>query len=112
MGGKNSTGGAANRSELIRRFGINERHLSPQHDYTFGENNKVQYKRGNRRYYPPWNYKKLGVQLADSSFMNADNGWVVAYHGTFPDAVPEIIHRRGFEGERWQTAPEKWEFVR
>ena len=83
--------GAANRDQLIRRFGINERYLNPQHDYTYGEDNKVQYKRGNRPYYPPWNYTKLGVQLADSSFMNADNGWVVAYHGTYPDVVSEII---------------------
>mmetsp|Transcript_38570 Transcript_38570/g.47796 ORF Transcript_38570/g.47796 Transcript_38570/m.47796 type:complete len:179 (+) Transcript_38570:55-591(+) len=83
--------GAANRSELIRRFGISESRLNPSHDYTYSQDDGRSYTRGGRAYYPPWGYVKLGVQLHDASFMDASNGWVVAYHGTYPDSVGQII---------------------
>lgn len=91
------------RSVLIQKFGLSAGDFAPQYDYTYSDQDVegMTRVRGGESYQPPKGFTKLALNVdryGDASWLNKKHGWVVAYHGTFPnEATLKSIIRDGLK---------------
>lgn len=90
------------RDDIIDELGLRERDFNSQYDYVYRDTSTPCRRRGSENFIWPAGWKKLALDLSHhsgSSWLDRNDGWPVAFHGTSGDDADVIkdIVRNGFK---------------
>eukprot|EP00445_Apocalathium_hangoei_P042329 CAMPEP_0203975656 /NCGR_PEP_ID=MMETSP0359-20131031/100721_1 /ASSEMBLY_ACC=CAM_ASM_000338 /TAXON_ID=268821 /ORGANISM="Scrippsiella Hangoei, Strain SHTV-5" /LENGTH=386 /DNA_ID=CAMNT_0050913859 /DNA_START=36 /DNA_END=1196 /DNA_ORIENTATION=+ len=83
--------GMDKRSQIILEFLLDDSNFNARFDWTYPDDNGHLFYRHGERYNPPWGWARLAINVHDSSILHESGGWVIAYHGTGAQWLPNIM---------------------
>eukprot|EP00445_Apocalathium_hangoei_P094144 CAMPEP_0204248654 /NCGR_PEP_ID=MMETSP0361-20130328/99273_1 /ASSEMBLY_ACC=CAM_ASM_000343 /TAXON_ID=268821 /ORGANISM="Scrippsiella Hangoei, Strain SHTV-5" /LENGTH=555 /DNA_ID=CAMNT_0051221921 /DNA_START=18 /DNA_END=1685 /DNA_ORIENTATION=- len=79
------------RESILLEFGVGQCEFNSLFDWTYPDSALDLQQRAGEVYHPPWGWARLAFHLKDLSILDGKDGWVIAYHGTGVQWIPNIM---------------------
>jgi len=79
------------RESILLELGMGQCEFNRLFDWTYPTSVLDLQQRAGEVYHPPWGWARLAFHLKDLSILDGKDGWVIAYHGTGAQWIPNIM---------------------